>query len=333
MIVRLLAAVLVASAGPAAARTLEVGPGLAYAAPSDAAKVAADGDTVTIAPGTYFDCAIWRANGLTIAAAGPDVRITDVACQGKAAFVIDGNGVTVRGLSFMRIRVPDGNGAGIRAEGRDLTVEDSRFINNEVGILAGGQGGALRISGSTFTRNGAGPESRPLNAVLAGPLELLVVSHSVFDQARSGGHITSSAQRTELIGNRLADEGGRMTGPLVSIAGGTVVLDGNTVDLAPGAADRPGAVLVFGDAEALTVRGNTLAEPAGRVALVRNWGGVAAIDDNNTVPADAVAVSESGATYRRLRARIASLRDTARGVAGAAKHDVAQVARGLRLIP
>jgi hypothetical protein len=300
----------------------------------DAARVAADGDTVAIAPGTYFDCATWRANDLTIAATGPDVQITDMVCQGKAAFVIAGNAVTVRGLSFTRIRVPDGNGAGIRVEGRDLTVEDSRFINNEVAILAGGQGGgSLRISGSTFTNNGAGSENRPLNAVLAGPVDLLLISHSVFENARSGGHISSSARRTELIGNRLADEGGRMTGPLVSIVGGSVVLDGNTVDLAPAAADRPGGVLVFGNAEALTVRGNTLVEPAGSVPLVRNWTGVAAVEENNTVPPDAVAVSETGSTYRRLRSRLASLRDAARGFAGAARHDVAEVARGLKLIP
>jgi hypothetical protein len=293
-----------------------------------------DGDTVTIAPGSYFDCATWRANGLTISGTGPDVVITDKACAGKAAFVIQGNGVTIRGLSFMRIRVPDGNGAGIRAEGRDLTVEDSRFVNNEVAILAGAEaGGSVRISGCTFTGNGTGAQDHKPYAVLAGPLDLLLVSHSVFEDAGGGGHIASTAVRTELIGDRLSDSGARTTGPLVSVNGGAVMLEGNTIDLGAGAADRPGAVLVFGDAEAVMVHGNTLIEPVGSVPLVRNWGGVGATDEDNTVPTGAVAVSESGSAYHRLRARIASLRSVVRGAAGAARHEVAEVARELRLVP
>ena len=91
---------------PAAARTLEVGPGHEYAQPSAASAVAQAGDTVSIAPGEYFDCAIWVADGLIIAGApGGPVTITDMPCAGKAAFVIEGNGVTVRNLSFARIRV------------------------------------------------------------------------------------------------------------------------------------------------------------------------------------------------------------------------------------
>ena len=138
----------------ASAAVLQVGPGRADDLPSAAAAAAEDGDTVEIAPGSYFDCAIWRASGLTIIGAGPGVEITDKACGGKAAFVIQGDGVTVRNLGFARIRVADGNGAGIRAEGRDLSVIASRFDNNQVGILASGTAGTLRISGSTFTANG-----------------------------------------------------------------------------------------------------------------------------------------------------------------------------------
>jgi hypothetical protein len=329
----LLAAVASGLGGPAAARTLEVGFGRTYASPGEAAAAAADGDTVEIAPGTYFDCAIWRANGLTIAATGPDVMISDKACAGKAAFVVQGNGVTVRGIGFTRIRVPDGNGAGIRAEGRDLTIEDSRFVNNQIAILAGGGGGSLRISGCSFIGNGAGTAGHPLATVLAGPLGRLSVSHSVFQDSHGGGHIASSALRTELVENRLSDEGRGMSGPLVSVNGGALVLDGNTFTLSSVAADRPGAVLVFGDAEAIAVRGNTLIEPAGSVPLVRNWGGIVATADGNIVPDGLEAVSESGATYHRLRARIAGMRSSARDAAGFARHEAAVAARGLGLIP
>lgn len=322
-----------AAGGPAAARTLAVGPGLEFAAPSGAARAAKDGDIVTIAPGNYFDCAIWSAGHLTIQAAGPGVVITDKTCAGKAAFVIDGNGVTVSGLTFQRIRVPDGNGAGIRAEGHDLTVRDSRFINNEVGILDGVRGGSLVITGSTFSANKGGSPEHPLPAVLAGGLDLLRIERSVFEPARGGLHVVSSALRTDLVDDRLSDDGGGMSGPLVSIAGGTVTLTGNTVDLGPGAADRPGAVLVFGDAAAITLRGNTLVEPTGAVPLLRNWTGIDVTADGNDVPANAVAVSDAGSAYHRLRSRAAALRAAAWNAARAARHQVATLARMLKLLP
>jgi hypothetical protein len=325
--------ILAAYGGAASARTLDVGPGLAFAAPSQAARVAADGDVVRIAPGTYFDCAIWHASHLTIAASGPDVLITDRPCAGKAAFVIEGDDVVISGLSFQRIRVPDGNGAGIRAEGRDLTIRDSRFINNQVGILAGGSGGNLLITGTTFSANKGGMPEQPLPAVLAGPLDLLRIEHSVFEQARGGQHIRSSALHTDLVDNHLSDEGGGMSGPLVSIDGGIVTLTGNTIALAPGAAERPGAVLVYGQADAIAVRGNTLIEPGGEAPLLRNWTGVSTTEGGNTVPANAVAVSDSGTTYHRLRNQAAALRAAARDAAGVARHQVANLARALKLLP
>jgi hypothetical protein len=317
---------------PAVGRVLEVGAGQTYEVPSAAAANVRDGDTVAISPGTYFDCALWHASRLTIAATGPDVVITDRACAGKAAFVISGDHVVVRGLVFTRIRVPDGNGAGIRAEGNDLTVEDSRFINNEVGILAGGPGGSLRIAGCTFDANGASLDGRPTHGVSAGTLALLRIDHSTFQQARGGDHIASAALTTELVGNRLADEGGAMTGPLVSVYGGALTLDGNTVELAAGSADRPGAVLVTGGASSIQVHGNTLVEPRGNAPLLRNWTGLAVSEGANTVPANALAVSDSAATYHRLRARLAIWRNQARAILASARHHVAELARKLRLI-
>jgi hypothetical protein len=56
---------------PALAATLEVGPGKTYTQPSAAAAAAHDGDRIVIAAGSYFDCAVWKANTLTIEGAGP----------------------------------------------------------------------------------------------------------------------------------------------------------------------------------------------------------------------------------------------------------------------
>lgn len=328
----LLAAVALATgSGSAAARILQVGAGQAYASPSAAAAAAQDGDSVTIAPGTYYDCALWHANGLTITGGGPEVLITDTACAGKAAFVIQGDHVVVRGLNFARVRVADGNGAGIRAEGRDLTVEDSHFVNNQVGILAGGPGGSLRVIGSTFSANGTSLDGHPTHTVFAGGLDLLRIERSLFQDARGGDYIASAARRTELVGNRLATVGGGMTGPLVSVHGGALTLDGNTFGLDAGTTERPGAVLVTGGASVIEVRGNTLIEPIGSVPLLRNWTGLTATEAANAVPPNARVVSEDGASYHRLLAQAASMREQLHDVLGQARHQAGQLARELKL--
>jgi len=328
----LLGAMLAALPGAALARTLEVGPGRDYDRPSAAAAVAEDGDTVSIAPGEYFDCAIWRANHLTIVGepGGDGVTITDAVCQGKAAFVIPGNAVTVRNIGFARIRAPEDNGAGIRGEGGDLTVQDSRFRNTQMGILAASpHGGALRVAGCQFNEVGESLTGRSNAAVRASGFDLVRIEHSVFEHARGGADISVDGARVELVADRFSDEGGRMTGPMVSIAGGALLLEGTTVDLAAGAAARPGVVLVTGDdATALAVRGNTLRD-AGTAAtpLVRNWTSQDAVESNNTVPAGSEAVTDAGLTWHRARAAAADVRDTLFALAREARHLAGTVLR------
>src|SRR6185437_13040013 len=143
--------------GSISGRTLEVGPNHKFKVPSAAIAAASDGDVVDIAPvkDGYFDCAVLRANHLTVEGRGSGVVLTDKTCQGKAIFVTVGNDITIRNITFARARVPDGNGAGIRAEGNNLTIEKSRFINNENGILAAdAPNSTIRIFDSEFTRNG-----------------------------------------------------------------------------------------------------------------------------------------------------------------------------------
>jgi len=50
-----------------------------------------------------------------------------------------GSGISIRNLTLANIHVPDGNGAGIRAEGKDLTVDHVKFIGNENGIPSPGE--------------------------------------------------------------------------------------------------------------------------------------------------------------------------------------------------
>ena len=92
----------VGAASAADARRIEVGAGLPLKTPSAAAAIARPGDTIIIEPGRYFDCAVWKANNLTIAGAGPGVILTDKPCEEKALFVVRGSDVTIRNITFTR---------------------------------------------------------------------------------------------------------------------------------------------------------------------------------------------------------------------------------------
>jgi hypothetical protein len=215
-------------------RTLQVGRSHLLKLPSQASLVARNGDTVLIDPGTYADCAVWRASHLTIAASGPGVVLSGKTCQGKAIFVIDGNDVTVRGITFAHAAVPAHNGAGIRAEGGNLTVESSKFLENEEGILSGiAPTATIRIVDSTFRGNGS-CAAACAHAVYAGRIGLLDVEDSLFTETHEAHDIKSRALRTVLIDNTISDGPTGHSSYLVDLPnGGDLVMQHNTLSKGP----------------------------------------------------------------------------------------------------
>ena len=229
------------------AATLDVGPGKPYSSPSKAIAAAHDGDTVLIAPGTYFDCAIVRQNNLTIAGSGPNAAavLTDKACAGKALLVIDGHDVTVRNLTLTRARVPDGNGAGIRAEGGNLTVDHVSFINNQDGILAAPAPDAtIIVRDSIFDRNGS-CEHGCAHGIYVGSLKLLRIENSTFTDTHHAHHIKSRAARTEVIGCHIFDGPDGTASYEIDIPnGGAVVVRDNVIEKGPKAENHTGAIMI-----------------------------------------------------------------------------------------
>jgi hypothetical protein len=233
--------------GSAVAATLEVGPGKAYASVAAAAAAARDGDHVTIAAGSYFECAVWRANNLVIEGAGPEATvITDKTCAGKGLFVTDGNGITIRNLTLTRARVPYFIGAGIRAEGGDLTVEHVQFVNNQNGILGNdAPGKKIIVRDSVFLRNGTCEGSGCAHAIYVGALALLLVERTKFFETRQAHSIKSRAQRTEVIGCDIADgAAGTSSYPVEVPNGGAVVLRGNHIQKGPQSGNHTAGLVI-----------------------------------------------------------------------------------------
>jgi|GEM_PF-536053 len=190
----------------AVAATLLVGPGHLLRVPSQAATIAKDGDRVVIAPGIYADCAVWKASGLTIVAGGPGVFLVNSICAFQGIFVIEGRGTTIRGLTFANAIAPYGNAAGIKLLGADLTVESSRFVNNQNGILAGGpRDSVVRVTTSLFEGNGSCIGACAHAIYVGAPIALLDVTTSRFSSTRTAHHIKSRARTTIILGNLIED--------------------------------------------------------------------------------------------------------------------------------
>lgn len=251
----------------AAARTLEVGGGKGYKLPSEAIAAAADGDRVLIAPGEYFDCAVVHANNLVIEGSDPagTAVMTDKACQGKALLVTTGSGIVVRNLTLTRVRVPDGNGAGIRAEGASLTVEHVHFVNNQEGILTGApEGSTLTVRDSEFLRNGSCDNPNGCaHGIYAGHIALLRVERSRFFETRHAHHIKSRALRTEVVDCDIGDGKQGNSSYLIELPnGGSLLARGNKMEKGPQAENHTSAIMIGAEGvtqptHEITVTGNT----------------------------------------------------------------------------
>ena len=214
------------------AADLIVGPDMPLEKPSDAAKVARDGDTVNIERGVYAgDVAVWRQNNLTLRGIGgrAHLKAEGEAAQGKAIWVIKGDNTVVENVEFSGATVPDENGAGIRQEGRNLIVRNSFFHDNENGILAGANDSSeILIENSEFAYNGYGDGYT--HNIYIGRIRKLTVRHSYFHHADTGHQIKSRAAENIIASNRLMDEDDGNSSYIIDISnGGFAVVTGNLI--------------------------------------------------------------------------------------------------------
>jgi hypothetical protein len=290
----LLCAAFLLGAPSVMAATLEVGTGKTYAAPSAAIAAAKAGDHVVIAPGEYFDCAVVSTNNLVIEGSDPsgNAVLTDKTCQGKAILVISGKDIVVRNLTLTRARVPDGNGAGIRAEGESLVVENVHFINNQNGILSSSIPTAtLVVRNSEFIRNGACVgEGGCAHGIYAGQIGLLHIEASRFFETHRGHHIKSRAKRTEVIGCDISDGEQGTASYLIEVPiGGALLVRGNKMEKGPQAENHSAAIVIGAEGVSqqtpeITVTDNTFRNDGSyTTAFVRNLTATEAVLKGNKI--------------------------------------------------
>ena len=275
-----------------------------FAIPSEAIAKAKDGDTIRVWPGEYEDCAAIRQNRLLLEGVGPNVVMKNKTCAGKAILIVSGANVTIRGLTLANAKVPNKNGAGIRAEGAALLVENTRFLDNENGLLgANDPKVSIRIADSTFIGNG---QCRPTCAhgIYAGHSASLRVERSHFFRQIEGHHIKSRANRTEIVECDIADGPDGTASVLIDIPnGGTVTIEKNELKKGPKALNKRNAIMIGGEGETnpagpIVVRDNHLTNEGTFVAFVHNFGASPAVLSGNVFEGSVKSLEGEGTVAR-----------------------------------
>jgi len=261
----------------------------------EAVDAVGDGDgTILIAPGRYRQCAVQEEGRIAFVSQSHGAAIFDgVACEGKAVLVLRGDAARVEGLSFVRVRVPDGNGAGIRIEEGDLEVTHSSFADGECGILsADDPESRILIDRSTFSRLGKHPDGNGAHSVYIGDYGALIVTNSRFERGTGGHYLKSRSARVTIQGNSFDDSRGTNTNYLIDLPNGAVGrIAGNAfvngtgkdnygtmITVAPEGAEHDSTGLVIEDNDAGLVPGF-----AWHTAFVGNWSGQRLVIRNNRI--------------------------------------------------
>lgn len=231
MIKRILFMVFCIYSAAGVAATLQVGPNHPFKTAADAVGIAQDGDIVEIESGLYKgDTAVWRQNNLTIRGVGgrAHMQASGALAQDKAIWVIKGENVIIENIEFTGAEVNDHNGAGIRHEGKGLTVRNCRFASNENGILAGDNpDNEILIEHSEFDNNGYG-EGYTHN-IYIGKIRSFTLRFSYSHNANVGHQVKSRAMANYIQYNLLADHRDGQSSYLLDLPnGGKSFVIGNT---------------------------------------------------------------------------------------------------------
>jgi hypothetical protein len=216
----------------AAAATLNVGPGKEYAKPCAAIAKARAGDLIEIDGSGNYDgdvCGV-TANNLILRGVNgrPKLNAAGKIAQDKAIWVIAGNDTTVENIEFTGAKSSAYNGAGIRQEGRNLTVRNCHFHHNENGILAGvNHESTIVVEFSEFGYNGSGDAYS--HNIYIGEVGKFVFRYNYSHHANVGNLVKTRAIRSYILYNRIDDEDGVASWELDVPNGGQTFVIGNVI--------------------------------------------------------------------------------------------------------
>lgn len=288
--------------------TVGAGAGFEFSTLSSAIAASQDGDVIQVQAGTYTNDFSIITTSITIEGVGGLVNLvaTEPPPDGKGILVI-GTGssspnVTLDHLEFSGAAISDGdgaNGAGVRYQSGNLTINNSYFHGNQDGLLGTPEvngTGSITINNTEFVDNGVGDSSSAgyglTHNLYVGDIQQLTVDNSYFNQPIVGNDIQSRAANTTIENSRIDDSTGTGSYEINLPNGGNDVVKNNVIEKAP-PTNKNSNMIAFGEAESgvvyagssLDVTGNTVINNYGSGATFV-WNGdastTATVGDNTT---------------------------------------------------
>ncbi len=246
------------------------------------------GSTVVVPQGYYFLLDMPVRKSITLVGQG-DV-IFQASRPVRKGLIVPGIGVNLRieNVTFRGARSADRNGAGIRHEGRDLTIVDCIFEGNENGVLStGAEKGNVEVHNSTFLNSGHGDGQS--HGIYLSSGNSLLINHARFIGTKIGHHVKSLARITT-VQNSYFDDAGAGTSYTVDVTrGGDAIVKDNFIIQRDSAQNA--TIINYDDDRggkpgALTIEGNRIVNfhPFGR--FYRNGTDIDPVTQNNTISND-----------------------------------------------
>ncbi len=293
--------------------TLTVGSGQQFQTIAAAVAASHDGDVVQIQAGTYVNDFAEIKTKITLEGVGGLAHLvaTTSPPNGKAILVTDTD-IHLDHLELSGAAVGDGNAAGIRYQGGNLTVTNSSIHNNQDGILAAADpNGSITIDRSEIASNGTG-DGRTHNLYI-GNIASFTLTNSYVHDAIVGHEVKSRAATNTITGNRIQNNTAGTASYLVDFAqGGTATVSNNVLQKGPNAQNP--VFVSFGEEgssyanPSLTVSNNTIVSDLAAhspIIVANDTPGPAALSGNSlwgvAASAEVGTVSTTGNTILSTR--------------------------------
>jgi hypothetical protein len=218
------------------------------------------GAVIDIPAGDYdlTDQKIHKSITLKGAADGKTVLRSAAVTEKGILVPLIGVDLRVENITFSGAKSWDRNGAGIRHEGRNLTVVNCRFLGNEDGILStGDKNGVITIERTLFRENGFGDGQS--HGIYVDGAALVDVRDSKFVSTKIGHHLKSLSKKTVVRGTTFDDGHGRGSYAIDVSRGGELIAENNVFIQASDAENY--SIINYdltrgGSADGLVIRGN-----------------------------------------------------------------------------
>ena len=220
--------------------TLTVGPGEEYSTIQAAVAASQNGDVIRVEAGTYTNNFATITTSITLEAVGGIVNMVETKPPPNLKGMLtigtstSAPNVTIDGFEISGVTIPakdGGNGAAIRYQSGNLTLNDDWFHNNQDGLLAtpfvAGTGN-ITINDSEFGSNGTG--TGQTHNIYVGMVDSLTITNSYIHNADAGMEIQSRAEHNTIEDNRILDNNSTASYSISLPNGGDDIVTGNIIE-------------------------------------------------------------------------------------------------------